>query len=59
MQKEQLLPQLLTNHYVQKDTLIDCTEVREGEEKGGEAVDALLLHNFNFNLKVSGTVKPF
>lgn len=44
MQKEQLLPRLLTNHYEPEETVIDGEWEREGQERK-EGVDAALFQN--------------
>lgn len=46
MQKEQLLPPLLTNHCEQEETAIDSEREKEKQERGGEMVHVLLFNNF-------------
>lgn len=46
MQKEQLLPRLLTNHYEQEETAIDGESGRVKQERGGEMMHVLLYNNF-------------
>lgn len=46
MQKEQLLPPLLTNHCEQEETEIDSEQERDKQERGGEMVHVVLFDNF-------------
>lgn len=46
MQKEQLLPPLLTNHCEQEETARDGERGKEKQERGGETVHVLPFDNF-------------